>query len=149
MHHKHAALANIKGDEKNRTHAHRYHGMHSVAVYLCSLGLPIVDSCAPCALREPIELISMLLKCRLVQYIPALMQGILTKGLQHGSALVQQATLSMLCHVLSAVERVLASLDRAQRVEQRTYDRYLRDCAAKSVQQGEASGPVLLKAYSR
>ena len=87
----------------------------------------------------------MLLNCRLVQDIPALMQGILTKGLQDGSALVQQATLSTLCHVLSAAERVLASLDGAQRVEQRTYDKLLRDRAATTVQQGEAPGPCPVK----
>ena len=76
------------------------------------------------------------------------MQGILTEGLQHGNALVQQATLSTLCHVLSTVGRVLASLEGAQRIEQRSYDALLRDCAATNVQQGEASGFVLLKAYS-
>ena len=77
------------------------------------------------------------------------MQGILTKGLQHGNALVQQATLSTLCHVLSTVERVLASLEGAERIEQHSYDKLLRDCAATAVQQGEASGFVSLKAYSK
>ena len=91
----------------------------------------------------------MLLCCRLEQDIPGLVQGNLTRGLQHGIGSGHKATLSMLCHVLSAVKRVLASLDGAQRVEQRTYDRLLRDYLATTVQPGEASGPILLKAYSR
>ncbi len=49
-------------------------------------------------------------------------QGVLTKGLQNTNGLVQQATLSVLCSMLSALERTLSSLDRAQRQAQNTYN---------------------------
>ena len=57
--------------------------------------------------------------------ISGVIQGILTKGLQNSNGLVQQATLSTLCNMLTALQQTLLSLDRAQCQAQKDYNNML------------------------